>query len=190
MKLKVVAMKFASVLFFCCFFLPLSLTAQDRDFPIDDIPTAAEPVFSPPGGNYLTSKSVTVTSRTPGATIRYTLNNTAVTSSSAIYSAPLLITKNTLIRARTYRQGFLPSEEGTATINILTAAPSISPNGGNFVGTTQVSISAGSSGQTIRYTTNNTSVSETSPIYTGPFQLTASATVRAKAYRTGYNASV
>ncbi|MCB1133798.1 MAG: chitobiase/beta-hexosaminidase C-terminal domain-containing protein, partial [Verrucomicrobiae bacterium] len=60
---------------------------------------------------------------------------------------------------------------------------------GNYTSSVQVSLSCATSGATIRYTTNGTTPTSTSTAYSGPFTLTGSATVKAKAFRTGYNDS-
>ena len=82
-------------------------------------------------------------------------------------------------------------ESFTVTVQSIPklSPPNISPSGGTFVGSKQVSISATTTGQTIRYTINNTVVTAASPVYTGPFQLSTSATVRTRAFRSGYTAS-
>lgn len=67
--------------------------------------------FSQPAGNFVESFAVSLAARTSGATgavIRYTLDGTLPTSSSPIYSGPLLITNTTHLRARAYQDGLLP----------------------------------------------------------------------------------
>jgi hypothetical protein len=46
--------------------------------------------------------------QTPGAEIRYTLDNTVPTPASTLYTAPINVTTSTNIRARISRPGFLP----------------------------------------------------------------------------------
>lgn len=69
------------------------------------------------------------------------------------------------------------------------AAPTISPNGGVFLGTQEVALASTTSGADIRYTTNGSTPTETSALYTGPFTLSGSATVKARAFANGYEAS-
>ncbi len=66
--------------------------------------------FSTPGG-WFTSGAVTVSLSAPeGMTIRYTLDASTPGESSEEYRGPIEISQNTILRARTYADGFLPSE--------------------------------------------------------------------------------
>ena len=48
----------------------------------------------------------------PGAEIRYTLNTAEPTETSPLYTAPLVITAGTALKARVFAPGFLPSKTG------------------------------------------------------------------------------
>jgi hypothetical protein len=63
--------------------------------------------------------------------------------------------------------------------------PRVHPAGGLFQGSALVSLSDGTSGAEIRYTLDGSDPSLGSPLYTQPFTLTHSATVRAKAFAAG-----
>ncbi|MFZ0828245.1 MAG: chitobiase/beta-hexosaminidase C-terminal domain-containing protein [Verrucomicrobiia bacterium] len=69
------------------------------------------------------------------------------------------------------------------------ATPTISPNGGSFANSVQVTLTCTTSGATIRYTTDGNDPTTSSTVYGGAFTLTASATVKAKGFETGYNDS-
>ncbi len=69
------------------------------------------------------------------------------------------------------------------------ATPTISPNGGSFSGSVEVSLSTTTPGATIYYTTNGATPTTSSTLYTAPFTLTADATVKAFAVASGYNNS-
>jgi len=66
------------------------------------------------------------------------------------------------------------------------AAPSISPNGGNFTGSESVQITDSNSNAHIYYTTNGSTPTANSTLYTGPITVTASETITAIASATGY----
>jgi glucose/arabinose dehydrogenase len=69
------------------------------------------------------------------------------------------------------------------------AAPSISPNGGGFVENVTVTLATTTPGATIYYTTDGSDPTEASMQYSSPFVLTASTTVRTRAYRDGLTPS-
>lgn len=70
------------------------------------------------------------------------------------------------------------------------ASPAIMPNGGASSGPVSVSLASATSGASFRYTTDGTTpTSSIGTLYATPFTLTASATVRAIAYKAGMSDS-
>ncbi len=69
------------------------------------------------------------------------------------------------------------------------SAPAISPAGGTFALSAELALSAGTLGATIRYTLDGSAPTAASPVYTGPFTLERSATLKARAFATGYGDS-
>jgi hypothetical protein len=69
------------------------------------------------------------------------------------------------------------------------AAPAFTPNGGTFDVSVEVSLRTPTPGAEIRYTTDGSEPTETSLLYVGPFALAATTTVRARAFRAGWNQS-
>jgi len=78
-----------------------------------------EPEFSLAAGVYKTSVSVELSSATPGASIYYTLNNTAPTTASTLYTGPIVTDASTIIRAIALRDDYIPSETVVSRYSVL-----------------------------------------------------------------------
>lgn len=97
----------------------------------------AAPIFSPGGGTYTSAQTVTITTATSGATIRYTTNGTTPTATSGtVYSGPVSISATTTLRAIAYKSGMADSSVTVATYTISTG-------GGGGSGTQDISIAVG-----------------------------------------------
>jgi Beta-1,3-glucanase/Carbohydrate binding module family 56/Chitobiase/beta-hexosaminidase C-terminal domain/Glycosyl hydrolases family 16 len=152
--------------------------------------TAVTPVLSPPGGTYTGAQSVTISTSTPNATIRYTQDGSTPTTSSPQYTGPISVTTSRTIKAMATATGMAPSDIGTATYTInpgtgTVATPTFNPPGGSYAGSVPVSISSATPSAIIRYTTNGTTPTTSSPQYTGPITVTANTTLRAMATASG-----
>lgn len=75
---------------------------------------AATPVFNPASGVYANPISVTITTETTGASIRYTLDGNEPSETSTLYTAPISISTNTTIKAKAFATGYNPSYTATA----------------------------------------------------------------------------
>ena len=73
--------------------------------------------------------------------------------------------------------------------NASVATPTINPNGDIFLESQEVSISCATEGATIYYTTNGNDPTTSSSIYSAPFTITATTTVKAFAVKSGYDNS-
>ena len=79
---------------------------------------ATAPSFLPAAGKYTGTKSVTIATSTPGATIYYTLNGAAPTTASAKYTGAIAVSSNTTIEAMTTASGYSNSAVATAAYTI------------------------------------------------------------------------
>jgi len=74
----------------------------------------ADTSFQPRRGIYSSSQSVTITSETDGAQIRYTLDGSDPTATSGtIYTGPISVESTTVIRAAAFKSGLFPTNIDT-----------------------------------------------------------------------------
>mgnify|MGYP002528917223 CR=1 FL=1 len=67
---------------------------------------------------YTDEQIVIITTDTPGAIIRYTLDGSDPTSDSNIYTEPILITEDTTIKAKGFKVGMTSSNISSISITI------------------------------------------------------------------------
>jgi len=153
--------------------------------------TAATPTFSPAAGTYTSAQTVTISDSTSGSTIYYTTNGTTPTTSSTVYSGPITVSTSETVEAIATASGYSQSAVGSATYTIGTpaATPTFSPAAGTYTSAQTVTISDSTSGSTIYYTTNGTTPTTSSTVYSGPITVSASETVKAIATASGYSTS-
>ena len=82
--------------------------------------TVATPTFSPAGGTYFETQSVSISCATEGATIHYTTDGSEPTESSATYYNPLDINVTTTVKAKAFMSGYTESNTATATYTFPT----------------------------------------------------------------------
>jgi hypothetical protein len=74
-----------------------------------------DPVIIGPQANvFAESVSVTMTSRTPGVQIRYTLDGSDPTPQSTLYAGSLVLDRTTVVKARAYRDGVTENPKHTS----------------------------------------------------------------------------
>lgn len=151
--------------------------------------TAVNPVITPPSGSYDAPQSIAISTTTPSATIRYTLNGATPSASDPIYAGPITVSSTKTIKAVAYATGMDPSGVTTADLIFAAAPPSFSPAPGAYSGTQSVALSSSTAGATIRFTTNGSDPNTSSPAYVNPVSVTASTTVKAIAIKSGIASS-
>lgn len=83
-----------------------------------------DPTFSPASGvTFSPTLDVVLTCGTDAATIRYTLDGTDPTESSAEYTGPITLSATTTIRARAYKAGMAASDVVGATYTLGASTP-------------------------------------------------------------------
>lgn len=107
---------------------------------VSGTPTAAFPTFSITGfekvpGTYFNTASVSLNSETEGATIHYTTNGSTPTTSSTVYSTPIVLTTTTTIKAMAVKSGMDNSAVTERTITIVPPATATIPFAEAFTNT-------------------------------------------------------
>jgi len=165
-------------------YLPSAIATMSYAF------AAAAPVFTPGAGLYLGPLFVTATSTTPGAFIHYTFDGSQPTgaSPSVANGGTIAIPFSGALKAVSIASGLSPSATTSATYELVVPDPVISPEGGSFSAPIEVTLSA-IAAATIHYTLDGSTPDANSPVYTTPFTLSSSGTVKAKAFVAGWTAS-
>ena len=167
--------------------------------------TCLPPIFAKPEGAYSSSTALvlTMTTKTDGATIYYTLDNTPPTTSSLVYTTanpPQLSSLGTYtVQAIAAKSGMTTSSITKAIYQIINQEVvqpvTFTPEGGTYNSDSQaiqngVSLSCATSGATIRYTTNGNEPNENSDMYSSNIELAiGSTTIKAKAFKANTTSS-
>ena len=148
--------------------------------------------FSAAAGEYFETLAVELLCETPGVTIYYAVNDTESASlPSLVYNAPLILDSSIFIAAYAAKENMKTSEITSISykINIPTeraAEPVITPAAGSYVNAVFVTISCTTENAIIKYTTDGSEPSRTNGnIYSAPFGVMQSSTVKAMAYKSG-----
>jgi hypothetical protein len=155
----------------------------------------AAPVFSPAAGTYKTQQQVTLTDATAGATIYYTTNGIAPTASSTQYTGAITVPATApateAIQAIAVVSGYPPSSVASAiyTITPPAVSPTFSLAAGSYNTAQSVTLTDAIPGAAIYYTTNGTTPTTSSTIYTAAITVSATETVEAIAAVSGYSNS-
>ncbi len=147
-----------------------------------------------PGDNthFIIDTTVTLAADSiPSVKIFYTTDGTTpdTTNSSQVYTAPFIITDDSVVvkAVATNSLTLLESETWTYYQDVIPVVVSADPGTGtHFELDTTVTFSSVPSDATIHYTLDGLTPTSASPLYTGPITLNQSVTVNVVAYRTGY----
>jgi hypothetical protein len=151
-------------------------------------PKVLTPTFSPAAGAVAAGTNVTISTATADATIYYTVDGTDPTTESSVYSTPITINAAKTIKAFAVKDGYPNSEIATAAYTIATpcATPTFLPAAGEVEKGSTVTISCGTDGATIYYTTNGTDPTTSSSVYSSAITINSSMTIKAIAAKEGY----
>lgn len=151
----------------------------------------SSPRLSPGPGLYTKPCSVTLSTATAGATLRYTLNGANPTATyGTVYTGPVAIASNKTLKVVAYKAGYSNSSVVSANYTFKVANLAFSPVAGVYTSAQSVKISTTTPGVTIRYTLNGaTPTTSYGTVYTGPVTVSKTQTLKAVAYRSGWTTS-
>jgi glucosylceramidase len=181
-----------SILAFAGFGLPIGTGCGGSSGTPPPPRTVATPAISPAGGSYPSAQTVTLTEATASATIYYTIDGSAPTSSSTRYTTPFTVSTNTTVNAIGVETGYASSTVAAAIYKITAptaATPQFSPAPGSYVSTETVALADTTPGSTIYYTTDGTTPTLSSTQYTTPITVSISTTLQAVAVASGFSTS-
>jgi len=161
-----------------------------------NLPAAATPAFNPTPGAYTSDQSITLTDATAGASIYYTTDGSTPTANSTLYSAatPIVVNTTTTINAIAIAQSFSSSAVATGTYTITlpaAVAPVFSPAPGSYTSIQSVTLSDAASGASIYYTTDGSTPTASSTLYSAasPIPVYLTTSIKAVAVAAGYSSS-
>lgn len=149
---------------------------------VPSLPKTDTPRATPAGGSFSSPQSVTLTCRTPGASIYYTLDGSYPTENSTLYqnsgglNYPIQLEAEgtTTIRAMAVAPGCAESEVLEVTYALAfpqIPTPTFSPSGYQAGAGVTVTISCAEAGVELRYTTDGSTPTQSSSLYSGPFYI-------------------
>ena len=152
----------------------------------------ATPTISPVAGTYNVNQSVTITDGTAGASIHYTTNGDTPTGSSTLYSGAFTVSANTTVKAIATKSQMNDSSVASNAYILQAVTPVMSPTGGTKTADTSVTLSTTTSGATIYYTTDGSTPTTSSSVYSTAIVVTGQGTVeniKAIAAKSGWTSS-
>ncbi len=113
----------------------------------------AEPTFTPGPGTYDVGLGVEISCSTSDVTIYYTTDGSDPTVSDSVYSAPVSVTENTILKAIAVKDDGT-SDIAEAEYSIRAGVPSFSPGAGTYADSQDVTLTSATDGAFIYYTTD------------------------------------
>jgi RHS repeat-associated protein len=157
-----------------------------------NLPTAPAPSITPSSGSYTGVQTISMSNTLTDSSIHYTTDGSTPTTASPVYSVPFTLSANTTVKAISVKSGYYNSSATSRayTITLPTApAPTTSLTAGNYIGDQTIALSNNLTDSMIHYTTDWTTPTISSPVYSLPFTLSSSTTVRAITVKANYNNS-
>ncbi len=154
-------------------------------------PQVATPAAAPSGGVVPVGTTVALSTTTPGATIYYTTDGNTPTTSSNVYNTPIPITGAVTIKAIAVLAGMTDSTVMSESYTITplpqpqVATPTAAPGSGMVTPGTPVTLKTTTPGATIYYTTDGSTPTASSDVYSTAIPVNSALTIKAMATKPG-----
>ena len=164
-------------------------TMATFDIKVTPVGTFDALTFSPAAGTYAGSQSVTISSTQPDATIYYTTDGNAPTTSSSTYSSAITVSSTQTVKAYAVKANYSDSGVGVAayTINGAVATPTFSVAQGSYGPAQSVTLSSATAGATIYYTTDGTTPTTGSSVYASAISVSSTQTIKTYGVKANYS---
>src|SRR5579859_7534859 len=142
---------------------------------------AATPVITPVGQLFHPSIQVSITDSSSNAQIFYTTDGTIPSTASTLYTGPITIASTETLQAIADGSGYVASPIASETYTLINQVPTptFNPDPGDFTTSQSVAISTAWSGSTIFYTTDGSTPTTASSVYTGPVSISSTTNLKA-----------
>jgi hypothetical protein len=157
---------------------------------------AQAPVITPKGGKISTTQTISISDVTTGAAIFFTTDGSVPSPGQGTtqqYNVPFTLPASATVKAIATASGFATSALSAQSFTVQRVVmPVLAPTGRAILTTQTISITDGTTGAAIYYTTDGTTPSPgmgSTQQYLAPFTLASPATVKAIATESGYQAS-
>ena len=152
--------------------------------------SASTPRLSPPPGAFTSAQTVTITTTTSGAVIRYTTDGTDPGIQSPIYTAALTVGRTTVVKARAFAADMTKSAAAGGLYRIDTGTvdpPRFSPGPGQYVIRQIVTVTSETPDAVIHYRLDGADPNELDPVVASGSTILVDQTthLRARAYKAG-----
>ena len=132
---------------------------------------------------------INMSNSTQDSTMYYTIDGSTPTSASNMYTVPLTLSYPVTLKTVAYKYGWSYSETKSINFSFKVEDPSFSPNAGTYDSTFDVVLSPSIYGAKIYYTTDGSTPTDSSQLYTTPILVDKTTTVKAIAVKNGMNNS-